>query len=437
MTRHFLQLYVAIVLTLAAVSWGQDRLWQTYGRSSPAEIARENPTQLALMKMIEAQLRAEPEQQWSSALHRIETQSGLDLELFEPADIAGKQTLAALSAGGLAEMSAANGERWLLKQVNEDRILALRYRIQEPKRGPLDWLLMFIFYAAIALVIMAWLWPLRRDLQTLEQATRRFGDRNWVFDAAIGPRSQVHSLADAFRRMAARIDGLIQSHQDMSNAMSHEIKTPLSRMRFELEMARTTQDPTKLAQHLNHIDTDIAELNAFVMATLDYAILERAEVALNLEAHDLTTILPAIVESVRRSTHTAIELRCDVDARSTAVVCDAHLIETVLRNLLYNALRYARTLIRVRFDQTESSYRLTVDDDGPGIAPADRARIFESFVRLDQSSENKAGFGLGLAIVKRMIEWHHGSVVAEASELGGARFRVEWPRRVEEPQERT
>jgi two-component system, OmpR family, sensor kinase len=433
MVRHFLQLYVLIVLALAAVSWGQERLWQAYAQQTPAEIAADNPSQLAALKIVESQLRALPESQWRSFVRTVSRDSGVDLEIFEPADIAGRDTLDALSHGGLASMKAESGQRWLLKQVGDELILAFRYRDQEPRRSTLDWVLAFIFYAAIALVIMAWLWPLRRDLRTLERATSTFGDRNWSFHAPIGPRSQVHSLTQSFRRMAARIDGLIRSHQDMSNAMSHEIKTPLSRMRFEVEMARTTSDPQQLVRHLDNIDTDIAELNSFVMATLDYAILERAEVALNLGSHDMTVILPAIAESVSKSAPPSLRIHCEVDGTATRVVCDAHLLETVVRNLLYNATRYARSGIRVRFQQRNSSYELCVDDDGPGIAESDRVRVFESFVRLDQPAEDKHGFGLGLAIVKCMVEWQNGTVVAEGSDLGGARFRVEWPQG-QEPQ---
>lgn len=429
MTRHFLQLYLLIVATLAAVSWGQERLWQMYSQHDPAEMAAENPSQTALLEVVEAQLRALPVERRQPFVRQLARDSGIDLELFDRRDIAGDGTLASLARGEVAWMDAASGERWLLKQVTGDAaVLAFRHPIPEQRRGVVDWALIFIFYAAIALVIMMWLWPLRRDLQRLERTTSTFGDRNWTFDAAIGPRSQIHPLAQAFRRMAARIDGLIRSHKDMSNAMSHEIKTPLARMRFEVEMARAATSPEKMTEHLDNIDTDITELNAFVTATLDYAILERAEVALNLAGHDFTSMLPAVTEAVRRSGRTALDLRCEVDPAATHVRCDAHLLETVLRNLMYNALRYAQRQVVVRFEIVRGThYRLCVEDDGPGIPEADRQRVFESFVQLDHTTQHKAGFGLGLAIVRRIVEWHGGDVSVDTSgELGGARFCVTW-----------
>ena len=157
-----------------------------------------------------------------------------------------------------------------------------------------------MFYAAIALVIMTWLWPMTRDLarSTLDRPVRR---PQLELRCGDSDRSPVYPLAEAFRRMAARIDGLIGSHKDMSNALSHEIKTPLARMRFEIELARVATEPrSAAARHLDHLNTDVTELNAFVTATLEYAVLERAEVALNVAAHDFTAIVPAVTDSVKR-----------------------------------------------------------------------------------------------------------------------------------------
>ena len=102
---------------------------------------------------------------------------------------------------------------------------------------------------------MIWIWPLTRDLRTLEKAAAQYGNRNWQFAAPIKQHSQIYPLAQTFRKMAARIDGLIASHQDMSNAVSHEIKTPLSRMQFEIELAHNATSVEEIARHtLQHQD---------------------------------------------------------------------------------------------------------------------------------------------------------------------------------------
>ena len=428
MARHFLRLYLLIVATLAVVSWGQERLLQNYGRQNSAELAADNPAQVALLNVVEQQLRTIPREDRPRYVAGLAPSGGADLELIDPQDIAGRSTLSSLTRGQVTLMSAGDGRAWMLKRLADDgRVLAFKYRVPDTRRGTLEWLLAFGFYAAIALVIMIWLWPLIRDLRQLERSTTRFGNRNWAFDADIKAGSPVRPLAEAFRRMAARIDSLIGSHKDMSNAVSHEIKTPLARMRFEIEMARTAADPQKLAEHMNNINTDIAELNAFVTATLDYAILERAEVALNVASHDFTSILPAVTESVKRSAPPDMQIRCEVQSTATRVRCDAHLMETVLRNLLYNALRYARQQILVTFELQPGHYALRVEDDGPGIPEADRERVFGSFVQLGQGSGPKVGYGLGLAIVQRVVEWHEGTAAVSRSPLGGARFCIQWP----------
>ena len=426
MTRHFLTLYLSIVIVLAAVSWGQERLWQSYGGGAQNELPQAN-----VLKLLEGQLQAVPREQRADLVANAARDTGLDLELLEPQDVAGA-AIGGLANGKPVLMDGADGRSWVLQRVEQDgRVLAFRFENQ-PQRGLPDWILAFVFYAAIALVIMMWLWPMTRDLGTLERSTVRFGDRNWSFDAVIANRSPVYPLAEAFRRMAARIDGLIGSHKDMSNALSHEIKTPLARMLFEIELARVAADPAALQRHLDHLNSDITELNAFVTATLEYAVLERAEIALNIATHDFTTIVPAVTESVKRGARADLEISCEV-GEAKAVVCDVHLIETVLRNLLYNAIRHANRKIRVSFAVVEQQrYLLCVDDDGPGIPEADRERVFGSFVQLGRPAGQKSGFGLGLAIVQRIVEWHGGTAHVEQSPLGGARFVVDWraPQRV-------
>jgi two-component system OmpR family sensor kinase len=429
MTRHFLTLYLSIVIVLAAVSWGQERLWRSYGGGTQQS---ELP-QADVLKLLDQQLQGVPREQRADLVANTARDTGLDLELLEPQDVAGAAAIGDLARGKPVLMDGADGRSWVLQRVEHDgRVLAFRFE-NEPQRRLLDWILAFVFYAAIAFVIMIWLWPMRRDLRKLERSTVRFGDRNWSFDATIATRSPVYPLAAAFRRMAARIDGLIGSHKDMSNALSHEIKTPLARMLFEIELARVAEDRTAFQRHLDHLNTDITELNAFVTATLEYAVLERAEVALNIAAHDFTAILPAVTESAKRGARPDLEIRCEVDSEARAVVCDVHLIETVVRNLLYNAIRYAAGRIRVSFAIAAQRYALCVDDDGPGIPEADRERVFGSFVQLGRAAGEKTGFGLGLAIVQRIAEWHGGSAHVEQSALGGARFVVEWPAQRQRP----
>jgi signal transduction histidine kinase len=198
-------------------------------------------------------------------------------------------------------------------------------------------------------------------------------------------------------------------------------------MRFEIELAQQSDDIDDIRTSFGNIKADIAAIDNLVGATLSYAILERADMSLNLGEHDFSTLVPAIADFVRRDTRSDLRLRVTVPAEAGRVVCDMHLMETVLKNLLYNAARYARHEIHVSFSQRGGRNELSVDDDGPGVPEADRQRVFDSFVQLEPNGGRKAGFGLGLAIVKRTLEWHHGGVTVTQSVLGGARFCASWP----------
>lgn len=421
MVRHFLGLYLLIVATLAIVSWGQDRLLQVY--SSP-DAADDRTT--ALIAVIADRVLQAPAENRGTLVSEIASRTGVDMELFSNDEIAGGSTLERLNHGEDAYMRASSGDSWVLRRIDGGHVLALKSR-ESPRRGALEWGLTILFYALIALVLMFWIWPLRRDLRVLERAASTFGNRNWRFSADIQPGSQIYPLAETFRKMAARIDALIGSHKDMSNAVSHEIKTPLSRMQFEIELARDARSLEQVRSSLANIKSDIDAIDGLVKATLGYAILERADLSLNLAAHDFTGLVPGIVESARHDMRADLEIQTRVDTRATQVVCDVHLFETVLKNLLYNAGRYSVDRVDVVFEIHEAWNELRVEDDGPGIPERERSRVFQSFVQLDPAGEKKTGYGLGLAIVKRAIEWHGGEVYISDSVLGGACVGARWP----------
>jgi len=422
MARHFLGLYLLIVLTLAVVSWGQDRL---LAYSSPD--AAEEKSTAAIVTVLIDQLQEAPAESWKTRIAGIAARTGLDLEIFAAGEIAGPGTLQRLSRGENAYMRSSAGDSWVLKRIDNDHVLALKSPEPAGQKGPLEWGFTILFYAVIALVLMFWIWPLTRDLRVLEKAAAQYGNRNWRFAARIKPHSQIYPLAETFRRMAARIDGLIASHKDMSNAVSHEIKTPLSRMQFEIELAQQAGSMAEVKASLANVKTDIDAINGLVKATLGYAILERADLALNLAEHNFTSLIPAIVESVKHDTRPDITISAQVQNDADHVVCDVHLFESVLKNLLYNARRYASSRINVTFTSREGLNELLVEDDGPGIPEQERGRVFQSFVQLDPAAGKKVGYGLGLAIVKRAIEWHGGQVQIDASSLGGALVRANWP----------
>src|SRR5271166_4043889 len=166
MARHFLGLYLLIVLTLAAVSWGQDKLLQAYGAR---DVSGDRAPAVAL-SAVENQLKSAPVSEWKHLVDGISAKSGGGLELFATTDIAGRETLDQLKRGQIAYMEGAAGEPWAMKQLNKDYVLAFKSQAPAARRGLLEWMITLLFYAAMALVIMIWIWPLTRDLRALEKS---------------------------------------------------------------------------------------------------------------------------------------------------------------------------------------------------------------------------------------------------------------------------
>src|SRR5579872_4012596 len=127
-------------------------------------------------------------------------------------------------------------------------------------------------------------------------------------------------------------------------------------MQFEIELAQQSTSLEEVRNSLGHLKADIAVIDGLVKATLAYAILERADMALNLGAHDFTTLIPALADSVRRDARPGIRIRCQVQGDARRVVCDLHLLESVLKNLIYNAARYAKLQVSVTFQLRAGKY---------------------------------------------------------------------------------
>jgi signal transduction histidine kinase len=225
--------------------------------------------------------------------------------------------------------------------------------------------------------------------------------------------------------MSARVSQLIQSQKEMTAALSHEMRTPLARVRFAAAVLEGEVDESLHGQ-LRAINSDVQQIDDLISDMLDYARLDhpglrmdRQEVALEPWLKQVTAACPPHEKDLEYVRDGSIE----------SAWMEPRLMELALNNLLVNALRYAKQRVRIEIRRDHDVYRLVVEDDGEGIPEADRAAVFRAFTRLDTSRNRETGgFGLGLAIVARIASLHRGRVIAGASrELGGARMAMEWP----------
>jgi two-component system sensor histidine kinase RstB len=270
--------------------------------------------------------------------------------------------------------------------------------------------------------------PQARQLRRLEDAARRISAGELEVRAEVSPGGAVGSLAARLNFMAERVESLLDEQRQLIRAISHELRTPTARIRFGLENLAMARNSTDRERRIAAIDEDLVKLEELVEELLIYTRTGAATRVLNRETILVTPVVGRMVERMKRLRP---ELSLAVDAprgEGSRVDADARHFERAIQNLLTNAIRYAERRVLVAVRDRRSRVIVEVRDDGPGVPPGQRARIFEPFARVDQSrSRSSGGAGLGLALVKRIMEIHGGGVEVGDAEEGGARFSTDWP----------
>ena len=277
-------------------------------------------------------------------------------------------------------------------------------------RLPLDLRLRLLTWSLTGVIfgIALWFWvrPIWRDLETLRQTARDLGDGN--FEARSPPaRSQLFApLSDTMNSMADRVQQLLATHRELSSAISHELRTPIARMRFALEMLSGTDERTERERLWAMMEADLDELDHLIDTSLTYARFEREAPEPHFSSVRFATWLNDEVDAVRLlGRNLAIAVDTEKLPENLHVDLDRKAMPYALRNLLRNAFKYASKQVVVSAELDQDRILIHVDDDGIGIPPEDREHVFSAFTRLDRSRDRATGgYGLGLAITRRVLE---------------------------------
>lgn len=424
MKRAFLSLYLLIVLATLGLGWALDQLWNAYQPDEPRPTAG-----ASLAQMLELATAQHSDETSRELVHSIAERGLADVRLVPLSEISGERIVTRLQAGEPIAFEDSAGSLYHYRKLPDSELVLI---VSEPQSDEgqqmVEALLAALFYLALAGVVFFWLWPLTRDLTKLERHAQALGRNPEYPEVEVSGRSAAQRLARAFNHMARRIQDLLRSQREMTHAVSHELRTPLARMKFALEMADVARDPENLKRKLDGLRADVDEMDQLVNQLLHYARFEH-QLELQPSTGDMPALIRNLSERLRAHLPEAPHIQLSIERIDPAFRCDWHLMERALHNLLQNALRYAEHRIDVVLYCDSRICRIQVSDDGPGISPEDRERIFQSFVRLrDAPDRHSAGFGLGLAIVQRVMQWHQGEVTLSPAAKGGACFTLEWPR---------
>ncbi|MCP2030983.1 signal transduction histidine kinase [Okibacterium sp. HSC-33S16] len=246
-----------------------------------------------------------------------------------------------------------------------------------------------------------------------------------------GSRDEIGRLAATLNHMLDRLDAAQATQRRFISDASHELKSPLASMRQYAEVALAHPDRVSASELSDVVLDEGARLERLVQGMLVLAKADERTLVPSRTDIDLDDLVLAESRRLRETT----ELRVDTSAVGPARIRgDRGLIGQALRNLADNAARHATTEVRFELAERADGVLLAVTDDGTGIPEADRERIFDRFVRLDEArARDSGGSGLGLSIVREIVTAHGGSVRASAPAQGGARFEVRVPTASESP----
>ncbi len=317
----------------------------------------------------------------------------------------------------------------------------LKLLLPRPKRPPptpwgkppfdFGWMLI-----VVGLAVAVGAYPVMRRLtlrlESLQRGVERWGEGDLSARVSAEGSDEVAFLAARFNHAAERIETLMNSHKSLLANASHELRSPLARIRMGLElMGADANSPQRI-----EISRSISELDQLIDEILLASRLDaRQSDAEPFERLDLTGL------AAEECSRVNAELSADLDTGASSQTADAgrsltlqgspRLLRRLIRNLLENARRYSNGDITLELSQIKKGGGefavIKVNDRGPGVPEAQRERIFEPFYRLPGASEREGGVGLGLALVKSISQRHGGTVRCEGRAGGGASFVVELP----------
>lgn len=286
-----------------------------------------------------------------------------------------------------------------------------------------DRLLILLLLLIVGVVVLAHevLRHALRPVRRLHAAAARIGAGDLDVEIPGQSRDELGALTDAFNQMARRVREMIALRDQLLVDVSHELRSPLTRMKVALALVPEGEKRTRM-------EADVAQMERMVTETLELERLRDPQ-GLQVEGQDL---LPIVREVAAQFADSPPGVRLVVPEGSIPLEIDAARIRMLLHNLLENAVKYSlpdSRPVAITVTEEADSVTIRVTDNGPGTAEADLSHLFEPFFRGDPSrSKRTGGLGLGLSICKRIMEAHGGDIAAENSPDRGLSVVVTFPR---------
>ena len=432
MLRLFLRLYLFLMLPATAAMVGFMYLTDQVMAQVHAETQRTRAG--PAFDRAERIIGAKEVPDWQGRLREIEATFRIEHRILPMAEVADDWFMSPserelLAAGGIAFRDRpGGGQVYLRKLPGGNEVLRIEWVGLYEYLALYYTIIVALVTLGLALILLRWVKPLYRDLESLTAAAQRVGDGDLGARAQVGKASLVEPIAGAFNAMTGRVERLLESHRDLEQGVAHELRTPLAQLKFDLELARESGDAAEREARFEAMGRDVADLEELVNELLLLANLRQAPpyAPKEVPARALVDDVIRRAKDEMRASGRRIDIEAPAELPET-LTCDGKFLARALANVLRNAVRHASARVALTVERAGGRTVVHVDDDGPGIAPEDRERLFEPFIRAEPGRERETGgVGLGLAIVKSVAEWHGGGASIGASPLGGARVSISW-----------
>ena len=299
-----------------------------------------------------------------------------------------------------------------------EAVITLNRRAVSPQNPHQLLVLMVVFGFLMTLIAFLFLRNQLRPIRRLARASEAFG-KGQVVEFAVSGATEVRSAANAFINMRARLSRHIEQRTAMLSNISHDLKTPLTRLRLGLAMLEQTSE-------IKGLISDVTDMSSMINEILEFTAGAKSEesVLTNLDA-----FLAEIVSKAKKSGQNLVLTTGGDLVGGTSVHIPRSAVRRSLENLLSNAARHAENA-RLNAELSNGVLKLIVEDDGPGIPEDQREAAMRPFTRLDQARnlDDYRGVGLGLAISRDLAGIHGGSLdLGSSNDLGGLRVEFSLP----------
>lgn len=331
-----------------------------------------------------------------------------------------RQITAELNDGDLISVNDHNDDAFIYAHVPQ-RNLIVQYGPYQSSSANNALIYNLVFYALLAAAISLGLLPLFREMYRLKKAAEHFTHTGDLSKLIVDKANFFKPVSTALSSMNSKIARLIALQKELSDILSHEVRTPLARIRFAKEAL--TSESVAFFKH--EVEKDIEEIEQLVAEHLTFSRLEHDQPTLELIVDSPLTLLRQHVHQFDSFTRIKVILVDNTDEQARFAF-DEKKFSRAIKNLIDNACKYATQQVQVSILRNDDDVVISVEDDGQGITTNDVEELFLPYTRL--SNNTAEGFGLGLAITKKIVTWHNGEIsVGKSQLLGGASFELRFP----------